>query len=40
MTSSKPIYHAFIDDRAINYHGQDELGLLADIDNIISKGGE
>lgn len=37
MTSCKPIYHAFIDDRAINYHGQDEMNLLADIEKLLRK---
>jgi len=31
MTSCKPIYHAFIDDRAINYHGQKQDQILKEI---------
>ena len=30
-TSHKPIYHVMVDDRAINYHGQDTLELLKEI---------
>lgn len=37
MTSCKPIYHAIIDDRAINYHGQDEMELLRELDKLLQK---
>lgn len=37
MTSCKPIYHAIIDDRAINYHGQSEMVLLKELDKMLSK---
>jgi hydroxymethylpyrimidine pyrophosphatase-like HAD family hydrolase len=36
-TSQKPIYHAIIDDRAINYKGQSMEKLVSEIDNLINK---
>lgn len=38
MTSVKPIYDVFIDDRALNYHGQGVGELLSEINRIIAKG--
>lgn len=35
MTSCKPIYHAIIDDRAINYHGQSRMELLKNLDDLL-----
>lgn len=35
MTSQKPIYHAFIDDRAIRYTNQDILKLYDEILKVI-----
>lgn len=37
MTSCKPIYHAIIDDRAINYHGQGEMELFKELDKLLQK---
>lgn len=35
MTSNKPIYHCFVDDRAVNYHGQDHVDLENEIEGIV-----
>lgn len=35
-TSSKPIYHAFIDDRAIGYRGQKTAKLIRSIEHLVS----
>lgn len=37
LASNKPIYHCFIDDRAINYHGQDNEQLLSDIKALLNR---
>jgi hypothetical protein len=36
MTSSKPIYHVIIDDRAIGYRGQKTSKLIRSIEHLIS----
>ncbi len=40
LTSCKPIYHVIIDDRAINYHGQNGLALEGEIEKLVSKVGK
>lgn len=37
LASNKPIYHCFVDDRAVNYHGQDTELLLKDIMSLLEK---
>lgn len=37
MTSSKPIYHCFVDDRAVNYGGQNGEELLTQITKFLGK---
>jgi hydroxymethylpyrimidine pyrophosphatase-like HAD family hydrolase len=36
-TSQKPIYHAIIDDRAVNYHGQSKEELIKEIEKVVSE---
>jgi len=37
-TSQKPIYHVFIDDRAIQYRGQKTAKLIRTIEHLITNG--
>jgi len=39
-TSTKPIYHVFIDDRAIQYRGQKAEKLIRSIEHLINNGPE
>jgi len=40
MTSIKPIYHCYIDDRALNYKNQNSKDLILQINEIVEKSGE
>ncbi|MBI4707755.1 MAG: hypothetical protein HY761_07520 [Candidatus Omnitrophica bacterium] len=37
-TSQKPIYHVFIDDRAVQYRGQNTTKLIRTIEHLINTG--
>jgi hydroxymethylpyrimidine pyrophosphatase-like HAD family hydrolase len=39
-TSGKPIYHVFIDDRAIGYRGQKSAKLIRSIEHLIANGAQ
>lgn len=38
-TSVKPLADVFIDDRAVNYHGQDRLELMSEILKVVEEAG-
>lgn len=37
MTSCKPVYECFVDDRAVNYSGQDKEALLKNIKEVVER---
>jgi ribonucleotide monophosphatase NagD (HAD superfamily) len=38
-TSTKPLADVFVDDRAVNYHGQDRLELMSEILKVVEEAG-